>query len=72
MVDKEPGKTFSDEYETEGIAEDGYLGVIAKRLQRIGAPAVEVVRESNRKLIIGAAIGGTVSLAAGMALAYHR
>jgi hypothetical protein len=68
MKDNSLETGLSEEYGDEDIIGDGYLAYIAERLQRIGSPAVEVVRSTNRKLAIGAAIGGTLSLAAGTAI----
>jgi len=49
-----------EDYENEGLVEDGFLALTAERIQTLGAPAVEAVRKTNRKLAIGLAVGGTV------------
>ena len=53
-------QTYYEEYENEGIAEDGFLALTAERIQKLGMPAAEVVRKTNRKLAIGIAVGATV------------
>jgi hypothetical protein len=59
---------YSDEYENEGIAGDGYLDVIVNRLRALGAPATEAARETNHKLAIAATVGGSALFLTGGAI----
>lgn len=65
-------RTYSEEYETEGIAEDSYTEELRTRLRALGAPAIESVRSANHKLAAAATIGGTALFVLGTMVSPFR